>query len=211
MGAVLSDAALIELTRMGALDMSAPQSKMMNLLKKLRGSSKPSTETGEKKMRMLKRIPKILKYIPGKFQDLRAWFLVMQYWLAGSEANVESMVKFLLSRYCRIEGWRDCETEAPKEYPDVGLYHPDVPEKLTLAVKDLPEIRDSKATIGLLMLRSYVLSNDTAHYDEVIRVCEKRGLKVIPAFAGGLDARPAVEKYFIDSSGVKVDAILSLT
>ena len=61
------------------------------------------------------------------------------------------------------------------------------------------------------MLRSYVLSNDTAHYDEVIRVCEKRGLKVIPAFAGGLDARPAVEKYFIDSSGVKVDAILSLT
>ncbi len=211
MGAVLSDAALIELTRMGTLDMSAPQSKMMSFLKTLRGSSKPSTETGEKKMRMLKRIPKILKYIPGKFQDLRAWFLVMQYWLAGSETNVESMVKFLLSKYCRIEGWRDCETEAPKEYPDVGLYHPDVPEKLTLEINDLPKIKRFKATIGLLMLRSYVLSDDTAHYDEVIRVCEKRGLKVIPAFAGGLDARPAVERYFKDSSGVKVDAILSLT
>jgi magnesium chelatase subunit H len=211
MGAVISDAALVKLTRMGALDMSAPQSGTLALLKKLRGSTKPSAESGEKKMRMLKRLPKILKYIPGKFQDLRAWFLIMQYWLGGSDINVESMVRFLLSRYCRIEAWKDCETLAPKEYPDVGLYHPDLPEKITTLITDLPKIKDTKATVGLLMLRSYVLSDDTAHYDEVIRSCEKRGLQVIPAFAGGLDSRPAVETYFKDSSGVKIDAILSLT
>ena len=211
MGAVISDAALVKLTRMGALDMSAPQSGTMALLKKLRGSTKPSAETGEKKMRMLKRLPKILKYIPGKFQDLRAWFLVMQYWLGGSDTNVESMVRFLISKYCRIEGWKDCKTLAPKEYPDVGLYHPDLPEKISTVLTDLPQVKNTKATVGLLMLRSYVLSDDTAHYDEVIRACEKRGLQVIPAFAGGLDSRPAVETYFNDGSGVKIDAILSLT
>ena len=51
---------------MGSLDMLSPQSNVMSLLKKLRGSSKPSSESGEKKMRMLRRLPKILKFIPGK-------------------------------------------------------------------------------------------------------------------------------------------------
>ena len=43
---VISDAAIVKLTRMGSLDMSAPQSNAMSLLKRLRVSSKPSTETG---------------------------------------------------------------------------------------------------------------------------------------------------------------------
>ena len=91
------------------------------------------------------------------------------------------------------------------------MYHPDLPEKISTVLTDLPQVKNTKATVGLLMLRSYVLSDDTAHYDEVIRACEKRGLQVIPAFAGGLDSRPAVETYFNDGSGVKIDAILSLT
>ena len=47
-----------------------------------------------------------------------------------------------------------------------------------------------KGTVGLLLMRSYVLSGDTAHYDGVIAAFESRGLKVIPAFATGLDQRP---------------------
>ena len=46
--------------------MQAPESGAVALLKKLRGSSKPSSETGEKKCVCLRRLPKILKYIPGK-------------------------------------------------------------------------------------------------------------------------------------------------
>ena len=91
---VVCDAELVKLTRMGALDMQAPESGALALLKRLRGSSKPSSETGEKKMRMLRRLPKILKYIPGKAQDLRAWFLVMQYWLGGTDENIEAMLRF---------------------------------------------------------------------------------------------------------------------
>jgi len=71
---VICDAALVKLTKMGALDMNSPQSGALKLLKKLRGSSKPNSETGESKMRMLRRLPKILKFIPGKAQDLRSWF-----------------------------------------------------------------------------------------------------------------------------------------
>ena len=49
---VVCDADLVRLTRMGSLDMQAPESGAVALLKKLRGSSKPSSETGEKKMRI---------------------------------------------------------------------------------------------------------------------------------------------------------------
>jgi magnesium chelatase subunit H len=59
-------------------------------LKKLRGDRrKPSPASGEKQMALLRRLPKILRFIPGKAQDLRAWFLSMQYWLGGSDDNIE--------------------------------------------------------------------------------------------------------------------------
>ena len=208
---VISDAAIVKLTRMGALDMLAPASGTMALLKRLRGSSKPSSQNGESKMRMLRRLPKILKYIPGKAQDLRAWFLVMQYWLGGSDTNIESMLRFLISRYCRIEAWQNCAAAPPEDYPEVGLYHPDLPSKMTTDITALPVPQKPVATVGLLLMRSYVLSDDTAHYDAVIRSFEANGLKVIPAFAGGLDARPAIEGYFQGTAGMQIDAMVSLT
>ena len=211
MAGVISDAAIVKLTRMGALDMLAPASGTMALLKRLRGSSKPSSQNGESKMRMLRRLPKILKYIPGKAQDLRAWFLVMQYWLGGSDTNIESMLRFLISRYCRIEAWQNCAAAPPEDYPEVGLYHPDLPGKMTTDITALPVPQKPVATVGLLLMRSYVLSDDTAHYDAVIRSFEANGLKVIPAFAGGLDARPAIEGYFQGTAGVQIDAMVSLT
>jgi cobalamin biosynthesis Mg chelatase CobN len=52
------------------------------------------------------------------------------------------------------------------------------------------------ATVGLLMMRSYMLASDTGHYDGVIRKMQEAGLAVIPAFAGGLDGRPAIDAFF---------------
>ena len=208
---VISDASIVKLTRMGTLDMSAPQSNAMTLIKRLRGSSKSSTETGQKKMRMLRRLPKILKYIPGKAQDLRAWFMVMQYWLAGSDDNVESMLRFLISRYCHIKHWQGGQAAAPIEYPEVGLYHPDIKGKITHDPAELFSMPEAKCTVGILLMRSYVLSSDTAHYDAVIRSFEEKGIRVIPAFAGGLDSRPAMEAFFRQNGATKIDVLVSLT
>ncbi len=208
---VIADAEIVKLTKLGALDMSKPQSGMMQLMKKLRGSSKPSTESGEKKMQMLRRLPRILKFIPGKSQDLRSWFLVMQYWLGGSDDNIEAMVRYLLSKYSSRSEWLGAPAALPLEYPDCGLYHPDLPERITLDPAALPGPDNAEATIGLLLMRSYVLSSDTAHYDAVIRQFEAKGLRVIPAFAGGLDGRPAIDGFFHDETGVKIDAMVSLT
>ena len=84
----------------------------------------------------------------------------------------------------------------PVEYPDVGLYHPRCSAGLANSVDQLPRPSGgSRGTVGLLLMRSYILANNTAHYDAVIAELEARGLRTIPAFASGLDARPAVDAY----------------
>jgi magnesium chelatase subunit H len=205
---LMSGSEVVRLTRMGGYSMSKPASGMMAVLKRLRGSAKPGAgaDSGGKQMRMLRRLPKILKFIPGTAQDVRAYFLTLQYWLAGSEDNVVQMVRALVDRYA--DGPRrslrgSMGAEAPAEYPEVGLYHSG---RIVERIADLPKLRAARGTVGLLMLRSYILARDTGHYDGVIAALEAKGLRVIPAFASGLDARPAIERYFAG-----VDAVVSLT
>ena len=207
---LIADGAIVRLTKMGDLDMSRPASGAMALLKKLKPQARTSANSGEKQMAMLRRLPKILRWVPGKAQDLRAWFLSMQYWLGGSDDNIEQMMRFLLGRYASRKDWRGTAAKAPVEYPDVGLYHPRLPGRITTDRIDLPLPAEVRATVGLLILRSYVLASDTAHYDAVIAAFEARGIACVPAFAGGLDGRPAMEAYF-KTPGRHVDAMVSLT
>lgn len=208
---------IVRLTRLGGLEMAGPQSGLMATLKKLRGGSAkdPAKAGGKSQMAMLRRLPKILRFIPGKAQDLRAYFLTMQYWLAGSEANFTNMIRNLVDRYA--SGPRQvlrgrANVLPPKEYPEEGLYHPDCEARITERVSALPAARGEGAgTVGLLIMRSYVLAGDAGHYDGVIRAMEARGLDVVPAFASGLDARPAIEKFFIENGRSKVDLVVSLT
>jgi magnesium chelatase subunit H len=207
--AIVSAREVVQLTKMGDLDMMKPASGAMKLMKKLRGSKEPSSESGQKQMKLLRRLPKILKFIPGKAQDLRAWFLTMQYWLGGSDDNVEQMVRFLVGSYAHDKAFKGAKADAPIDYPEVGLYHPDLPgHHITTDVTALPQPKNPVATVGLLMMRSYILASDAAHYDGVIRAMQARGLAVIPAFAGGLDGRPAIAEYFADD---RIDAMVSLT
>ena len=206
MAGIIADQEIVQLTKMGDLDMMRPATGAMALLKKLKPAKK-SGSAGAGQMKMLRRIPKILRLIPGKSQDLRAWFLTMQYWLGGSDDNIESLVRFLISRYASRPEWRGVQADAPVEYPEVGLYHPDLPDHhITTDLADLP-LKGTGPTIGIVMLRSYILASDTAHYDHVIRTFEAQGMRVIPAFAGGLDGRPAMDAYHHG----KIDALVSLT
>ena len=211
---LMSAGDVVKLTRMGDYRMDKPASGMMALLKKLRGNPKPGASGGAKQMAMLRRLPKLLRFIPGAAQDVRAYFLTMQYWLAASDDNVVDMVRGLVDRYA--DGPRRAlrgtmKAEAPRDYPEVGVYHPALPERIAHTAAALPHRRDAAGTVGLLMLRSYVLAKDAGHYDGVIAALEARGLNVIPAFAGGLDGRPAIEALFLNDGVPIVDAVINLT
>ena len=211
-----------KLTRMGKFDMQAPSSALMSMLKKLRGKSAAESKNGAqatagaKQMAMLRRLPKILRFIPGTAQDVRAYFLTLQYWLAGSEDNVGRMVHFLVDRYAA--GPRQTlrglvKTHEPVEYPEIGVYHPRIANRLSQTLADLPRVATSgqRGTVGVLLLRSYLLAGNAGHYDGVITALEARGLRVVPCFASGLDARPAIEKFFMAGERCTVDAVVSFT
>jgi magnesium chelatase subunit H len=96
----MSAGEVMRLTRMGGFRMDGTGGGPMALLKRLRGKSTGRKESaGAQQMAMLRRIPKLLRFIPGTAQDVRAYFLSLQYWLAGSGENVASLVRFLIDRY----------------------------------------------------------------------------------------------------------------
>ncbi len=209
---VLSAGEVVRLTKLGTLRMDGSDKGPLAVLKKLRGSK--TKTSGSSQMAVLRRLPKLLKFIPGAAQDLRAYFLTMQYWLSGSQDNVSAMLRFLVGRYA--DGPRRAlrgrvDAPEPKDYPEVGLYHPRVEGRIVDRIEALPPMaREPVGAVGLLILRSYVLADDGGHYDGVIAALEARGLRAIPAFASGLDGRPAIERFFLKDGQPTVDAVVSL-
>jgi magnesium chelatase subunit H len=213
---VMSAGEVVRLTRLGKFTMDSQASGGLALLKRLRGNSAKTGRpaSGQAQMKMLRRLPTLLKFIPGPAQDARCYFLSMQYWLGGSETNLVNMVRLLVDRYAAgprqtIAG--TVRASAPIQYPDVGLYHPAIEGGVTTDLARLPQRGGLRGTVGVLLLRSYVLAGNAAHYAGVITALEAQGLRVIPAFAAGLDGRPAMESYFMAKGVSIVDAIVSLT
>ncbi len=212
----LSASDIVKQTRLGRLDMSNEPGGPLAMLKKLKGKREGSSKlsAGESQMKLLRNLPKILRFIPGTAQDLRIYFLGMQYWLAGSAGNFENLVRLMVHKYASgdREMFRRGKTPpAPIEYPDMGVYHPRATPKIVTEKSLIPNCRHAKGTIGVLLLRSYILAEDAAHYDGVISAIEAEGFNVLPIFAVGLDQRNAINTYFMQDGAASVDAILSLT
>ena len=213
----MSAAEVVKLTRLGRFDMAKPASGPLALLKKLRGEKDKAATGGAAQMKMLRRIPQLLRFIPGTAQDVRAYFMTLQYWLGGSQENVFNMVRFLVDRYA--DGPRRTLRSAakvgePVEYPEVGVYHPRMEGRLSDRAEQLPGLPpgvEPRGTVGLLLLRSYLLAGNAGHYDGVIAALEARGLRVIPAFSAGLDARPAITRFFTREGAATIDALVSLS
>jgi magnesium chelatase subunit H len=210
----LSAGEIVRMTRLGRFNMAGEAKGPLAMLRRLSGrKGKTGPSNAQSQMTMLRQLPRLMRFIPGTAQDVRAYFLSLQYWLAGSEDNIANMVRLLVDRYASGERKvlaGSLKVAAPAEYPDVGLYHPRIAGRIVEKLEHLPAGRGN-GTVGILMMRSYLLAGNSAHYDGVIAALEAKGLKVIPAFAGGLDGRPAVQKYFMAGGKATVDAVVSLT
>ena len=95
---MLSAGEVVRLTRVGKFNMSAEATGAIAWLKRMRGKSGTGSNA-RGQMKMLRQVPKLLRFIPGTAQDVRAYFMALQYWLAGSEENLANMVRLLVGRY----------------------------------------------------------------------------------------------------------------
>lgn len=124
---MMSAGEVMRLTRLGRFSMSDGARGPLALLRRLRGKPSGSGSSGRGQMRMLRRLPHILRFIPGTAQDVRAYFLALQYWLGGSQENIADLVRMLVGRYAAgaRAALAGAVTAAPPiAYPEVGLYHP---------------------------------------------------------------------------------------
>jgi magnesium chelatase subunit H len=209
----MSAGEVVRLTKLGKFSMSEEAVGAIAWLKRLRGNRSGSGSSGHGQMKMLRRLPRLLRFIPGKAQDVRAYFLALQYWLAGSHENLANLVRMLIGRYAggaRAHLRGRLHAAAPVSYPDVGLYHPRARGRIAERLERLPRGGDA-GTVGVIVMRSYVLASNTGHYDGVIAALEANGLRVIPVFSSGLDARPAMKRFFLRGNRPIVDAVVSLT
>jgi magnesium chelatase subunit H len=185
------------------------------LMRRLRGRGKDGGDSGERQLRSLKRAGRILRFIPGSAQDVRVYLMALQAWLTGSDDNLTALLRTVALRYAP-DSFPDHEVgplPTLQDYPESGLYHPDLAGNgITDSTKGLPGPKRPRGTVGLLIMRSYVLAGNTAHYDAVIRALEARGLAVRAAFAAGLDTRPVLDRWFRkDDGSADIDALVSLS
>jgi len=95
---------------------------------------------------------------------VRAYFLTLQYWLAGSEDNIVNMVRFLVDRYASGPRavLRSARSRRRRDLPEVGVYHPRMKGRYSGRAEELPLSAGPNGRVGLLMLRSYLLAGNAA-------------------------------------------------
>jgi magnesium chelatase subunit H len=220
---------VMRLNKMGSFSMAQlgqSKSAIGEFMKKRKEKSGSSFQDGM--LKLLQTLPKVLKYLPiDKAQDARNFMLSFQYWLGGSQENLENFLLMLSHKYV-FKGQEQLSFQEPVVYPDMGIWHPLAPSMFEdvkgylnwyNARKDISaDLKDPLALcIGLVLQRTHLVTGDDAHYVAIVQEFEAMGARVLPIFAGGLDFSKPVETFFLEvgPKGVAplpiVDAVVSLT
>lgn len=217
---------VMRLNKMGSFTMAnlgQSQSAIAQFMRKRKEQSGASFQDGM--LKLLRTLPKVLKYLPvDKAQDARNFMLSFQYWLGGSQDNLENFLLMLANKY--VPELEDkVQFADPVTYLEMGVWHPlamemfaDVKEYLNWfsSRRDIPEaLKNGTApTVGLILQRTHLVTGDDAHYVATVQELESLGARVIPVFASGLDFSKPVEEFFYETPGgdiALVDAVVSLT
>ena len=201
---ITSNPALIRQTRLGKFTMHQPdeEQKKKSVFREWAARLKPNKSHGEsqRQLALVRNISKVMKHIPGKARDIHTFIAAHQYWLNGSDENMERFLCLLIDRYISSFTGRLPQKD-PIFYPDTAIYHPDAPEPFFSAVQFrewLGRNRNGpdKGQIAILAMRATVLSKNMQHLEHLLRSLESRGLDAFIAYSGGLDFRPALGNFF---------------
>ncbi|MEZ2319067.1 MAG: magnesium chelatase subunit H [Microcoleus sp.] len=220
---------VMRLNKMGSFSMAQlgqSKSAIGEFMKKRKEKSGSSFQDGM--LKLLQTLPKVLKYLPlDKAQDARNFMLSFQYWLGGSQENLENFLLMLSQKYV-FKDLSKSSFQEPVVYLDMGIWHPLAPSMFEDVKSYLnwfnartdisADVKDPLAPcIGLVLQRTHLVTGDDAHYVAMVQELEAMGARVIPIFAGGLDFSKPVETFFLEvgAKGVAplpiVDAVVSLT
>jgi magnesium chelatase subunit H len=110
----------------------------------------------------------------------------------------------------------------PESVPAVGVYHPDA-ANIFESFEAYRRWYDARArrsgappleasqTVGLLLMRTNVVSGTRGHYDALVRAVEREGLAALPVISTFMDNRDACSQFFVEEGRARVSQIVSLT
>ncbi len=202
---ITSNPALITQTRVGKFSLRKPvkeESKETNIFKQWAAKLMPKQSHGEsqRQLAMVRNVSKVMKYIPGKARDIHTFIAAHQFWLNGSQENMERFLSLLVDRY--VPGWKGkLPQDDPLFYPDAALCHPEASEPFFSAQQFLEWQQKNKSELKngeviILAMRSTVLGKNMDHLNYLVRALEAKGIKSCIAYSGGLDFRPALHSFF---------------
>lgn len=175
-------------------------------------------------LKLVERMPALLRLVPGagRLRDVKHYLYLFCYFLQPTPANVSSMLLYALKYYGPDERLARVKIPPPETCPAVGVYHPDAPSvfesfeayrrwyERRARREKCPALTPSN-TLGLLLMRTNVVSDTRRHYDGLIRAAEREGLAVLPVISTFMDNRDACSRFFVSDAGPRVSQIISLT
>ncbi|HYE13750.1 MAG TPA: cobaltochelatase subunit CobN, partial [Pyrinomonadaceae bacterium] len=169
-------------------------------------------------LKLVERMPALLRLVPGagRLGDAKHYLQLFCYFLQPTPANVRSMLLYALKHYGAGARLARVAVPPPESVPAVGAYHPDAPSVFESfesyrawhdrrARRQKTPALDPSNTIGLLLMRTHVVSDSRRHYDALIRAVEREGLTVLPVISTFMDNRDACEQFFVEAAGGRDD------
>ena len=175
-------------------------------------------------LRLVEHMPALLRFVPnaGRLRDLKHYLYLFCYFLQPTPANVASMLLYALKHYGGEPRLAAAEVAPPESVPAVGVYHPDA-ESIFESFESYRRWYDARArrartqaldparTVGLLLMRTNVVSGTRRHYDALVRAVEREGLAALPVISTFMDNRDACSRFFAGGGEARVGQIVSLT
>ncbi|MCA1622010.1 MAG: cobaltochelatase subunit CobN [Acidobacteria bacterium] len=176
-------------------------------------------------LRFVERMPALLRFVPGagRLGDVKNYLYLFCYFLQPTPANVSSMLLYALKHYGGDARLSKARVPPPEAVPAVGVYHPDA-DAVFESFEEYRRWHDARArragtrtleaskTVGLLLMRTNVVSGTRLHYDALVRSVEREGLAVLPVISTFMDNRDACARFFVGEGGKpRVSQLVSLT
>jgi magnesium chelatase subunit H len=229
---------LMRLTRMGSLSFGAKagpeggggEGRARRLLKSV-GSWMGEQARARRKggghrqyLKLVERMPALLRFVPnaGRLRDLKHYLYLFCYFLQPTPSNIASMLLYALKHYGPGGRLSDVKVAPPESVPAVGVYHPDA-ASIFESFESYRRWHDARArrngtqpletskTVGLLLMRTNVVSGTRGHYDALVRAVEREGLAALPVISTFMDNRDACTQFFVEAGRARVSQIVSLT
>jgi cobaltochelatase CobN len=127
-----------------------------------------------------------------------------EYLRHGGIRNTENLLRFVADTVL-MEGYG---FEPASALPDVGVYHPGLPEDST--VEELLERHDpAHPTVGVVFYRAHWMSGNTAFVDTLVEALEAAGANALPVYCYSLRAGPDGEVQALELVKDRVDCLIT--